>query len=484
LVNGFEVKFLGRRFSSNGLLGIGAKFLMLLFSGLHALAGPFVLSAANAQDALKTTQNTEQSSIMLVLLSISLILIVLLAGGLAFAIQVNLKNARIVAAQKRLTSDEEEDACLYQQSFDSADIGLVDLSVDGDIIIANGRFAAILGYSPAEIHTLRLRDVVHPDDLESISEMFGQLAAGEISNFEHELRYIRKDGTNIWVYLHASPIAKRDSATDYIVGVVEDITERRNEREELIKSREAAEGANRAKSEFLANMSHDLRTPLNSIIGFSDMIVSRIYGSSGDERYFEYADLVNQSGHRLLNLVNDLLDLSRIEAGEYELEEEWVDVIKELASAKLRCSPLLSDGLGITVDVDFSGNHAKLWADPQALSQIVDNLLSNAIKYAGENADVRLAWDVDEVGCGVLSVQDTGAGIERDKLKNIMKPFVRAHSAEPSNIEIARTTDGVGLGLHITSLLAGHHGAEVVFDSEFGVGTTVKVVFPSSRLQT
>jgi PAS domain S-box-containing protein len=484
LVTEFEVKFVGRQLSSDGLLGKCAKFFILLFSGLLTFAGLYGASAANAQGALKPVHAAEQSSFMLVLVAVSLLSAILMAGGLLVVMRANAKYSRAKLEQAAAASEADELARRYQTSFANAGIGLVNISVDGRYIMANDWFAAMLGYSPAEIHKFSVQDVTHPDDLESYNALFRKILAAEISSFQLEMRYIRKDSTVVWTQLHASSVIEGDGTIDHIVGVIEDITERRKEWGEMIKSRETAEAANRAKSEFLANMSHDLRTPLNSIIGFSDMIISRIYGSDGDKRYFEYAGLVNQSGHRLLNLVNDLLDLSRIEAGEYELEEEWVDVVKELAAAKLRCSPLISDDLGMTVDVGFSGNHPKLWADAQALSQIVDNLLSNAIKYAGKNADVSLTWGLDEAGCGVLSVRDTGVGIEHDKLANIMHPFVQAHITEPGNVEVARTADGVGLGLHITSLLAGHHDAEVSIDSEVGVGTTVKITFPPARLQS
>jgi signal transduction histidine kinase len=266
--------------------------------------------------------------------------------------------------------------------------------------------------------------------------------------------------------------------------VIEDVTQERKMREDVVRSREQAEAANRAKSDFLANMSHDLRTPLNSIIGFSDMITSQIYGTEGDPRYFEYAALIHQSGQRLLNLVNDLLDLSRIESGDYDLEERWVDVVKELASAKLRCSPLLDDKKHMIVDVIVDGPQPQLWADAQALSQIIDNLLSNAIKYAGENAKVELIWSIQEDGRGALSVRDNGVGIDLDRFEHILKPFVQAHTADLGNTHVAKRTDGVGLGLHIVSLLAARHDAEVAFDSAMGVGTKATVTFPLERMHT
>lgn len=243
-----------------------------------------------------------------------------------------------------------------------------------------------------------------------------------------------------------------------------------------------AQKANEAKTDFLAHMSHDLRTPLNSILGFSQMMRGHTFGPLGDTHYEEYAQLIHHSGERLVNMVNDLLDYARIESGEYVLEETAIDMSAQAKSTIQRCTakPFKEVGCRFTVVIDDDA--PALLSDERALSQILDNLLSNALKYAGEDATFSIVWQAELGGHGLLQVKDTGRGIPKLQLEKVMEPFVQGGTAKAENAHIAKSSEGVGLGLHIVGKLSSIIGAEFKLDSEEGVGTTASLVFPADKL--
>ena len=248
---------------------------------------------------------------------------------------------------------------------------------------------------------------------------------------------------------------------------------------ELQDAKERAEAADNAKSEFLARMSHDLRTPLNSILGFAEIMKRELYGALGSQRYREYADLIYQSGEHLTNLVNDILDLARIESNEYVLTEVPIDVRQEIEASIARCTSAVAgaDVPRIGIEGPHAGPH--LLADRRALSQILDNLLTNAIKYAGPDAQIQAEWSLDTEMRGVLRVADTGRGIPESMLDEVTKPFVQMRGTNPF---VSLGHDGVGLGLHIVSRLVALHQASLSIESDVGKGTTISITFPATRV--
>jgi signal transduction histidine kinase len=239
--------------------------------------------------------------------------------------------------------------------------------------------------------------------------------------------------------------------------------------DEALLAKEVAEQANRAKSSFLANMSHELRTPLNAVIGFSELIRSELYGSLGDPRYQEYAGLIHGAGSHLLDLISDILDMSKIEAGKRELNWERVDT----ALIVRECTELLEEPAlagGVTVLADLVRAPVFFEADRRAVKQILLNLLSNAIKFTPERGRVVVgACSVD--GVCRLTVEDTGIGIAADELTRIGTPFVQL-SNNPGR------HPGTGLGLALVRALAEMHGGSFRIVSEEGIGTTVTVTLP------
>ncbi|NBC32637.1 MAG: DUF3365 domain-containing protein [Alphaproteobacteria bacterium] len=237
------------------------------------------------------------------------------------------------------------------------------------------------------------------------------------------------------------------------------------------RAREKAERANRAKSEFLATMSHELRTPLNAIMGFSEVIRDRIMGPVGVEAYADYARDIHDSGAHLLSLINDVLDLARIESGKTELEFEAIDLAWELAACR-RLVAGRAEARGLTLScADVRG--LRLSADPRAFKQIMVNLLSNAVKFTPPGGHIRL--DAEQVQDAVrVKVSDNGCGIAAHDLGRIVLPFERA-----SNAYVKSGDGGTGLGLALVRQLMQLHGGDLAIDSRSGEGTTVTLTFPA-----
>jgi signal transduction histidine kinase len=239
--------------------------------------------------------------------------------------------------------------------------------------------------------------------------------------------------------------------------------------EAALVARDAAETASRAKSMFLANMSHELRTPLNAVIGFSELMHSELYGPLGNQRYRDYAGQIHEAGRHLLDLIGDILDMSKIEAGKYELV--WEEVAIDVLAGD--CMELMRDRAakaGLTLASDFDG-YQVVPADRRALKQILLNLLSNAVKFTEPGGGVTVR---SEVGNGrlLLSVSDTGVGIPPEELARLGNPFVQLRSTA------AVSQQGTGLGLALVRGLVEMHDGTMRIESEDGKGTTVSVEIP------
>jgi two-component system cell cycle sensor histidine kinase PleC len=244
------------------------------------------------------------------------------------------------------------------------------------------------------------------------------------------------------------------------------------------KSDEAArraEAANLAKSRFLAQMSHELRTPLNAVLGFSEVMKSEILGPHSVPTYKEYAADIHASGEHLLNLINEVLDLSRIEAGRYELNEEPVN-LAHVAEECRRLTNLRATHRNITIHEAFEAGLPKLWADERALRQICLNLLSNAIKFTqpGGQVWIKVGWTA--YGGQYVSVRDTGAGIPEDEIPIVLSSFGQGSNA------IKTAEQGAGLGLPIVKGLVDLHGGGFILRSKLREGTEVIVTFPAARV--
>jgi signal transduction histidine kinase len=245
--------------------------------------------------------------------------------------------------------------------------------------------------------------------------------------------------------------------------------------EALRVAKEAAERANRAKSEFLANISHELRTPLNAIIGFSEVMMQGILGPVANESYQGYLKDIHGSGIDLLNIINDILDLSKAEAGKLELSEQSVDVGTVIdAVARLMATKI--DTAGLTVSIALAPDLCKLFCDRLKLKQVLLNLLSNAVKFTPHGGHIEVSASADPATGFLIVIRDTGIGIAEDDIQRVLMPFEQVESS------LSRSHNGTGLGLPLTAAMMELHGGSLALASEIGKGTTATIRFPAERL--
>jgi PAS domain S-box-containing protein len=282
-------------------------------------------------------------------------------------------------------------------------------------------------------------------------------------------------GKRRWVRVSGVPIFDADGGFAGYRGVGSDIQEEMAARQEIIQAREMAEASNRAKSTFLAHMSHELRTPLNGIIGFAEIIREQVLGKISPPKYREYAADIHAAGTHLLSLLNEVLDLSRIEAGVIEIEDEDINIADTLENA-VRWTTELADTHEVTVALDLPPNLPLLRGDARRLKQLFINLIANAVKFSHPNGkvDVRAALTAD--GGMQVEIEDKGIGISEHHLATIREPFNRVESSQ------VRSFEGVGLGLSIADKIAVMHGARLEIDSVLHEGTRVIATFPRERV--
>jgi len=243
----------------------------------------------------------------------------------------------------------------------------------------------------------------------------------------------------------------------------------------LFFAREMERQANKAKSEFLAHMSHELRTPLNSIIGFSEMMTGEFLGPVGNQRYREYAGHIEASGNHLLQLINDILDLAKVEAGHLELDEELVDFGKLTESCRTLLAPRIQAG-GLVCAVSLPNSLPSLHADPRKMKQILLNLMTNAIKHTPPGGTVRIHATADATNGFTFSVTDTGSGMAPEDIPRALEPFRQLDNP------LTRSREGTGLGLPLTKALAELHGGSLELRSALGEGTTAVIHLPAERM--
>jgi two-component system, cell cycle sensor histidine kinase DivJ len=340
----------------------------------------------------------------------------------------------------------------------------------------------MLGAPAARLLGHGLFDRVHVADRPAYLTALSNAARGdEAASVEFRLRRESKLNENagpsggdfIWVEMRCRPLEQTEQAgvsQAEVVAVIRDVTDRKIQEQSLELARNAAEQADAAKTRFLATVSHELRTPLNAIIGFSEMIAHEDTLLIDATRRKEYAKLINDSGQHLLSVVNGILDMSKIEAGSFEISPE--SFIPR--GALMNCCNLLAlkarEG-GVDLVVNAPQELPEIFGDPRAFRQIVLNLVSNAIKFTDRGGRVTISANVEERNL-MLCVSDTGIGIAADDLKRIGHPFFQAGKT------YQRRHEGTGLGLSIVKSLVALHGGELAFQSEVDEGTRVTVTLP------
>ena len=246
--------------------------------------------------------------------------------------------------------------------------------------------------------------------------------------------------------------------------------------EQLVLALHRAEDANQAKSQFLANMSHELRTPLNAIIGFSDMMRAQLLGPIGNARYLEYARDIHTSGAHLLQIINDILDLARIEAGEAAPQDMVECDMGTIIDGTLRMIRPIADKQGVEIHREAGCDAPRLTAAERMVRQVLINILSNAIKFTRTGGRIVLRQSMDRDGGYTLAVSDSGVGMSAAEIVVALTPFGQ------NDNQIADETKGTGLGLPLAKAMMEMHGGTLLIDSAPGRGTTVALIFPASRV--
>ena len=269
-------------------------------------------------------------------------------------------------------------------------------------------------------------------------------------------------------------VSERRTAAGGFVGVRTDITEQKRREEALMAAKEEAEMANRAKTEFLATMSHELRTPLNAIIGFSEIMEGQILGPIGSPQYAGYAKAIRESGHHLLSIICDILDIARVESGRIELHEEAVD-LRDVLRSTIRLMRERASNSDVDLTSEAPDDLPEIFADARLTKQALINLLSNAVKFTPKGGSVSASIATRDGGVAI-EVRDTGIGIAEEDLGRVIEPFVQLESA------LSRKHDGTGLGLPLVNSIAELHGGTFVLRSAPLQGTIATIWFPPDRV--
>jgi len=349
---------------------------------------------------------------------------------------------------------------------------------EGNVTFASGATASLAGVLPEQLQGDGLLARVHPEDRALVlSTLTAANDGGKPATVEFRLRRDRESagrddsatGAVIWVEMRCKRVETPETERA-VVAVTRDVSERKARQVELRQARDDAERANRAKTFFLANMSHELRTPLNAIIGFSEILQEDLARQSASPQSREYAELIYQSGAHLLHVVNDLLDMSKIEAGKFELFHDSFDM-REVIGVCERVMGPVAQSADVSLANDLPRDDLSIVADRRACKQMLLNLLSNAIKFSREGGTVEIsAWQEGEGIC--VREADTGVGIPDSVIPRLGTPFTQG------DVAYSRSHEGTGLGLSVVRGLVRLHGGRFEIESEVDVGTRVTIWLP------
>jgi PAS domain S-box-containing protein len=376
---------------------------------------------------------------------------------------LNEANARTYVANQRL-----------REAVENISDGFALYDADDQLVTFNRKWVDFYGYDAEDV----VPGITY-EELVRLDARNGAVAGDPEQYIRQRLAYRRRfegsldlqlsDGR--WITIRETP-----TASGGIVGIQTDITDRMETIEVLSAERDTAEAANRAKSDFVSKISHELRTPMNAVLGFAEVIGDAHFGPVGHPKYKEYASDIRASAEHVLDLVNSLLDLARIEAGEEELRDEVLDVVDEVRAALVFLRDAAA-GKNIATELFLADGLPRLRADRRKIKQILVNLLANSVKFCPPDGRVILSVRANETEGFSFEIVDTGPGIPPGDIDSILKPYRRLQNP-------AASESGTGLGLPLAASLVDLHGGKLEIDSIVGLGTMVTVMLPWSRAIT
>ncbi len=378
-------------------------------------------------------------------------------------------------ADDSILQRERDDAIsLLTSIFDVSEVSIVVTDHHRRIVRVNDSFIRSFGWKRDDVIGEDFSFLIAPEEQEvAIRNHDRMMESGMRSS--GEMKMLRKDGA-IANALFTTATLELSQRRRFQVATIMDITLRKQMEVSLRMAKERADAANNAKSSFLANMSHELRTPLNAIIGFSEIMMNETFGKLGSDKYMEYLGDVHLSARHLLDIINEVLDMSKIEAGKVDLDEQPYG-IKDLIVSVTRMMTSRAFTAKIEMVSDIQEDLPGLMSDPRLIRQVLINLVSNAIKFSKEGDKIYIKALIQKDGDMLISVKDEGIGMPADKIQEALEPF-----GQITNSQHAKEQQGTGLGLPLAKAMVELHGGVLKLKSGEGLGTTVTVIFPQRRV--
>ena len=374
-----------------------------------------------------------------------------------------------------LQQERDDAISLLTSVFDVSEVGIIVTDQNHRIIRINDSFVRIYGWERDQLIGHKFTELTTPDEREKVQKNHEEFLRSGIRS-SGEIKLLRSNG-GIANALFTTAALELSLGRKFQITTIMDITLRKQMEISLRLAKEQADSANHAKSTFLANMSHELRTPLNAILGFSEMMIKETFGELGSPKYKEYLGDIHLSAQHLLEIINEVLDMSKIEAGRVELDEELFDITHLIRSVeRMMASRAFSSGSRI--EEYTQDDLPPLYADPRLVRQILINLVGNSVKYAQQNGLITIKTHLTEDGSLQIIVEDDGVGIPKDKIRDALEPFGQVNIPAES-----RTVQGTGLGLPLAKAMTELHSGSLFLESDSGKGTKVTVTFPSYRVK-
>ncbi len=374
------------------------------------------------------------------------------------------------AAVEALRMETEELRSILETATD----GVVVVGSEGEVRSLNRSASALFNYDDGEIRGKPFATLFAHESQKAVLDYLAGLSGHGVASVLNDGReVIGREASGGFIPLFMT--MGRLSSSNGFCAVIRDITQWKRTEEELRNAKRAAETANAHKTDFLARVSHEIRTPLNAIIGFSDMMASEHFGPIGNARYVEYAGDIGRSGRHVLDIVNDLLDISKIEAGEMDLEFTSVEINDAVSEAVSLVQPQ-ANSQRVIIRTSLSGSVPNVVADNRSIKQIALNILSNAIRFTPSGGQIVVSTAYEANGSVILRIRDTGVGMTRTELEQAMKPFRQVTTGA------RKRGDGTGLGLPLTKAMAEANRAHFSINSAPNEGTLVEISFPSQRV--